>query len=72
MSKAAQGFALRRTAEYAADGNPRRTPLIGKKAISGWKLAKFSYCDKIHHRLLFTIYTYQFVEIIIKKGANGT
>ena len=72
MSKAAQGFALRCTAEYAADGNPRRTPLIGEKAISGWKLAKFSYCDKIHHRFLFTINTYQLVEIIIKKGAYGT
>ena len=72
MSKAAQGFALRCTAEYAADGNPRRTPLIGEKAISGWKLSKFSCCDKIHHRFLFTINTYQFVEIIIKKGSYGT
>ena len=24
--------------KYAADGNLRRTPLIGKRAISGWKL----------------------------------
>ena len=24
--------------EYAAGENPRRTPLIGKRAISGWKL----------------------------------
>ena len=24
--------------EYAADGNPRRTLLIGKRAIYGWKL----------------------------------
>jgi hypothetical protein len=23
---------------YSADGNPRRTPLIGKRAIYGWKL----------------------------------
>jgi hypothetical protein len=38
MSKAAQGFLLRRTFTYAADGNPRRTKLIGKRAIFGWKL----------------------------------
>ncbi len=38
MSKAAQGFLSRRTFKYAADGNPRRTPLIGKRAILGWKL----------------------------------
>ena len=38
MSKAAQGFALRRTFKYAADGNLRRTPLIEKRAIYGWKL----------------------------------
>jgi hypothetical protein len=25
---------------YSADGNPRRTPLIGKRAIYGWKQAK--------------------------------
>lgn len=24
--------------EYAANGNPRRTQLIGKRAIYGWKL----------------------------------
>jgi len=34
MSKAAQGFSLRRTLMYVADGNPRRTPLIGRKTIS--------------------------------------
>jgi hypothetical protein len=38
MSKVAQGFLLRRTCTYAADGNPRRTPLIGKRAIFEWKL----------------------------------
>jgi hypothetical protein len=27
---------------YSADGNLRRTPLIGKRAIYGWKLAIFS------------------------------
>ncbi len=37
MSKAAQGFSLRRTRWYSADANPRRTPLIGKRAIYGWK-----------------------------------
>jgi hypothetical protein len=26
---------------YFADGNPRRTPLIGKRAIYGWKLDRF-------------------------------
>jgi hypothetical protein len=25
---------------YSADGNPRRTPLIAKRAIYGWKLIK--------------------------------
>ena len=52
MSKAAQGFLLRRTEgtpqtafSQAAGANPRRTPLIGrpallgnKRAIYGWKL----------------------------------
>ncbi len=47
MSKAAQGFSLRRTDRtlqtafsQAAGANPRRTPLIGKRAIYGWKLTK--------------------------------
>jgi phospholipid/cholesterol/gamma-HCH transport system ATP-binding protein len=31
---------LRRTQRYAASGNPRRTTLSGKRAISGWKLGK--------------------------------
>jgi hypothetical protein len=46
MGKAAQGFSLRRTDgtpqtafSQAAGANPRRTPLIGKRAIYGWKLA---------------------------------
>ncbi|MBW2566377.1 MAG: hypothetical protein JRE24_05755 [Deltaproteobacteria bacterium] len=46
MSKAAQGFSLRRTdrtpqtaSSKAAGANPRRTPLIGKRAIYGWKLS---------------------------------
>jgi hypothetical protein len=45
MSKAAQGFSLRRTDRtpqtafsQAGGANPRRTPLIGKRAIYGWKL----------------------------------
>jgi hypothetical protein len=44
MSKAAQGFSLRHTdrtpqtaSSQAAGPNPRRTPLIGKRAIYGWK-----------------------------------
>jgi hypothetical protein len=28
---------------YSADGNPRRTPLIGKRAIYGWKLVRKPY-----------------------------
>jgi hypothetical protein len=54
MSKAAQGFSLRRTDStpqtafsQAAGANPRRTPLIGAKrrsatirAIYGWKLIR--------------------------------
>jgi hypothetical protein len=46
MSKAAQGFSLRRTYStpqtafsQAAGANPRRTPLIGKRAIYGWKVS---------------------------------
>jgi hypothetical protein len=30
---------------YSADGNPRRTPLSGKRAIYGWKRIK--QCDLI-------------------------
>jgi hypothetical protein len=33
MRKAAQWFSLRRTFGYAAGGNPRRTHIIGKRAI---------------------------------------
>ncbi|MBW2173819.1 MAG: hypothetical protein JRF64_04115 [Deltaproteobacteria bacterium] len=47
MSKAAQGFSLRRTertpqtaSSKAAGAIPRRTQLIGKRAIYGWKLIK--------------------------------
>jgi hypothetical protein len=29
--------------EYIAGENPRRTPLIGKRAISGWKLINDTY-----------------------------
>ena len=45
MSKAAQGFSSRRTdrtpqtaSSQAAGAIPRRTPLLGKRAIYGWKL----------------------------------
>jgi len=47
MSKAAQGFSPACPAvcgeayfKYVEGGNPRRTPLIGKIAIYGWKLNK--------------------------------
>ena len=40
MSKAAQGFSLRRTIMYVADGNPRRTPLIEKRTIYEGKLRR--------------------------------
>ncbi len=38
MSKAAQGFSLEAYFLYVEGGKPRRTPLIGKIAIYGWKL----------------------------------
>jgi hypothetical protein len=40
MSKAAQGFSSEAYFLYVEGGNPRRTPLIGKIAIYGWKLIK--------------------------------
>ena len=52
MSKAASAVARKRAMSgqarvcveayirYAADGNPRRTPLIEKIAIYGWKLVR--------------------------------
>jgi hypothetical protein len=43
-----QGFSLRCTertpqtaSSQAAGANPRRTPLIGKRAVYGWKLNRF-------------------------------
>jgi len=38
MSKAAQGFVPEAYLKYVEGGNPRRTPLIGKRTIYGWKL----------------------------------
>jgi hypothetical protein len=38
MSKAAQGFPPRRTSSTLEAENPRRTQLIGKRAISRWEL----------------------------------
>ena len=70
MGKAAQGFSLRRTFEYAAGGNLRRTQRIGKMAISGWKLSKFSNRNQIQHRLFFTINAQQFVDVIIEQGTD--
>jgi hypothetical protein len=72
MSKAAHGFSLRRTFEYAAGGNPGRTPLIGKMAIFGWRLSEFAYRDEVQHRLIFTVDLQQPIDIIIKKSADGT
>ncbi len=40
MSKAAQGFSPEAYLQYVEGGNPRRTPLIEKIAICGWKLIK--------------------------------
>ena len=42
MSKAAQGFSPEAYLKYVEGGNPRRTPLIGKIAIYGWKLINCS------------------------------
>jgi len=38
MSKAAQGFLPEAYLKYVKGGNPRRTPLIGKRTIYEWKL----------------------------------
>jgi len=35
--------------KYAADENPRRTPRIGKRAISGWKL--FGRSITLHEKI---------------------
>ncbi len=51
MSKAAQGFSPACPAciwrggvrQYVEGGNPRRTPLIGKIAIYGWKLTNLMF-----------------------------
>ena len=47
MGKAAQGFAVRHTLRYVAAGNPRRTPLIEKRAIYGWKLG-YKHNPQVH------------------------
>ncbi len=38
MSKAAQSFSVKAVLKYAATEKPRRTPLIGKRAIYKGKL----------------------------------
>jgi len=43
MSKAAQGFSPEAYFSYVEGGNPRRTPLIGKIAIYGWKLTQDAF-----------------------------
>jgi hypothetical protein len=40
MCKAAQGFLPEAYLKYVEGGKPRRTPLIEKIAIYGWKLTK--------------------------------
>ena len=40
MSKAAQGFSPEAYLKYVEGGNPRRTLLIVKIAIYGWKLTR--------------------------------
>jgi hypothetical protein len=40
LAGAAQGFSAEAYFKYVEGGNPRRTPLIGKIAIYGWKLNK--------------------------------
>ena len=47
MSKAAQGFSPEAYLKYVEGGNPRRTPLIGKIAIYGWKITKGSQRGQI-------------------------
>jgi hypothetical protein len=72
MNKAAHGFLLRRTFEYAAGENPGRTPLIGKMAIFEWKLSQFADRDEIQHCLILTVNSQQPINIIIKKSTDGT
>jgi len=43
MSKAAQGFSPEAYLKYVEGGNPRRTPLIGKITIYGWKLTQGAF-----------------------------
>jgi hypothetical protein len=53
---------------YSADGNPRRTPLIVKRAIYGWKLTKhkllspdFVLSDSKDLRPKFALYKPQYL-----------
>ncbi len=43
MGKAAQGFLPEAYLKYVEGGNPRRTPLIGKITIYGWKLFNMTF-----------------------------
>jgi hypothetical protein len=43
MSKAAQEFSLEAYLKYVEGGNPRRTPLMGKRTIYGWKLTNIGF-----------------------------
>ncbi|MES0363446.1 MAG: hypothetical protein ABUK14_05795, partial [Desulfobacteria bacterium] len=56
-----QGFSLRRTdrtpqtaSSQAAGANPRRTPLIGKRAIYGWKLVHTFLSVSSLHGMAYT------------------
>jgi hypothetical protein len=68
MSKAAQGFSLRRTDStpqtafsQAAGANPRRTPLIGKRAIYGWKQTN-TVIDEVQQVDLRLLYIFEFLK----------
>ncbi|RZB36574.1 MAG: hypothetical protein SRB2_02070 [Desulfobacteraceae bacterium Eth-SRB2] len=47
MSSVAQGFLPEAYLKYVEGGNPRRTTLIGKIAIYGWKLVRVRDQKKI-------------------------
>ena len=55
MSKAAQGFSPEAYLKYVEGVNPRRTPLIGKIAIYGWKLTKGSRKGQYEHHTVSRI-----------------
>ena len=56
MSKAAQGFSPEAYLKYVEGGNPRRTPLIGKIAIYGWKLVMVCLIDTVSYSTFLTLF----------------